>query len=425
MPNLTQTHMVVKDTQHLKPVPDHDLVVYKIDGGARIYQATQPAGEAFKLKIWESTRSFKGYAVNKDPNLRFEEETRVNMTDGIHWFTLLLVVEYRVINSRQLVEKLASDPLERLRKEVLSVVAGGAAHLAWDDIKTESRRFHDLVRDSQTVDSGHMYTKFDMLQNYSAELGFRLNAIHLGRRIPPDFLLNEKKRFESKTEEAIKELETEVAINDLERQDRIDLKKHELEMRGLKRDEEENREKHRISIDGQEDRSAINAWRRGEKLKDEFAEDARIGVDRAVESIDNFRDLENAAGTMTRIGNSFVAPSSPGPALASGGESELRALTAAAEDAIQPGSVGIAGKLLLQGFSNIQSLSGDRRAFLAAFLHTVAETMLQEDADEAALQTYARQLGRHVGTARTVLERDQIEFFQKIVDREAMREYFA
>src|SRR5215210_5965280 len=134
MPNLTLEQRLVKSALDANPVPDHDLVVFRKlgGGGLRFHSLLGPDDKLSLVDKLSLGSSVTVYAVTRDQNLRHKAAVPgLKSADHVGPFTLDLTLALRITDPRILVEKLESDPLGRLEKEVREVLGRIASRMAW------------------------------------------------------------------------------------------------------------------------------------------------------------------------------------------------------------------------------------------------------------------------------------------------------
>jgi hypothetical protein len=107
--------------------------------------------------------------------------------DHVGPFTLDLALALRITDPRILVEKLESDPLGRLEKEVREVLGRIASRMDWSEVQAPACDFEDqLLSSTVTDDSGRRIPSLVFLQRFSVELGLELKSIQVSRQLPAE-----------------------------------------------------------------------------------------------------------------------------------------------------------------------------------------------------------------------------------------------
>lgn len=187
MPNLTTEHRLVKPALDANPIPDHELVVFrKVGGGLRFHSLLGP-GERLGLvdKVLLGS-SVTVYAVTRDQNLRHKVAVPgLKSADHVGPFSLDLVLALRITDPRILVEKLESDPLGRLDREVREILGRVASRMDWSEVQAQACDFEDqLLASALTDESGRRVPSLTFLQRFAAEFGLELKAIQVSRQLP-------------------------------------------------------------------------------------------------------------------------------------------------------------------------------------------------------------------------------------------------
>ena len=190
MPNLTTDQRLVKPALDANPVPDHDLVVFRrVGGGGLRFQSL--LGPADKLGFVDKVllgSSVTVYAVTRDQNLRHKMSVAgLKSADHVGPFTLDLTLALRITDPQTLVEKLESDPLGRLEREVREVLGRVASRMDWSEVQAPACDFEDQLLSSTVMDeAGRRVASLAFLQGFAAELGLELKGIQVSRQLPAE-----------------------------------------------------------------------------------------------------------------------------------------------------------------------------------------------------------------------------------------------
>lgn len=190
MPNLTLEQKLVKPALDAKPVPDHELVVFRNLGGGGLRFRTL-LGPEDKLGLVDKIRlgsNVTVYAVNRDKNLRHKTSVAgLKSADHVGPFTLDFTLAFRIADSQILVEKLESDPLERLTREVREVLGRVASRMDWAAIQASVDDFEKQLLSTIVMDeSGRRVESLALLQRFATELGIELMGIQVSRQLPAE-----------------------------------------------------------------------------------------------------------------------------------------------------------------------------------------------------------------------------------------------
>jgi len=204
MPNLTLEQKLVKPALDANPVPDHHLVIFRRvgGGGLRFHSLLGPDD---KLGLVDKVRlgsSVAVYAVTRDQNLRHNMNIpALKSADHVGPFALNLTLAFRITDPQVLVEKLESDPLERLEREAREVLGRVASRMDWSEIQASAHNFEDHLLSTAIQDeSGRRVPSLIFLQRFAEELGLELKGIQVSRQLPAEVgeaarvLLRERER---------------------------------------------------------------------------------------------------------------------------------------------------------------------------------------------------------------------------------------
>jgi hypothetical protein len=187
MPNLTLEKRLVKPALDANPVPDHDVVVFlKVGGGGLRFHSRLGPGDKLSLtdKLFLGSR-ITAYAVTRDQNLRHKVAVPgLKSADHVGPFTLDLTLALRINDPQILVEKLESDPLGRLEKEVKEVFGRVASRMEWSGIQAPACDFEDQLLSSTVMDeTGRRVASLAFLQGFAMELGLEVKGVQASRQL--------------------------------------------------------------------------------------------------------------------------------------------------------------------------------------------------------------------------------------------------
>jgi hypothetical protein len=365
--------------------PGHDVVVVDQEGGQR--PRLLGPGEGPKRGWFRKTVSTVAYAVPNAPNLRHDFSRPGQTVDQQHSFTLHYRVEFRIAAPVVLVERLASDPLQRLEDEVHSLLGGKVRLLAWEAIVEEGEDLGErllLEADAERSDGPSLLHR---LQAFASHLGFDVSWIALSRTLP--------------------ETETVVRRNvEATKRDVMDLE-HETYVHGegLQLEKEMLAERRKINA---AKGAAVRTW------VGAVGDQGAVVVENAVRGIQDFPGIQGAFEVMVQAAR-ILEGTGGAPELALPGAS-TRALSAA--DAKAFGSLqGLLGDLALE-FAKLPCPGPERRRLMSAALHLIAELLLDtsdgvatyRDTIDGAFREYADKLAI-----------EQNKLFKRLRDVEALR----
>lgn len=190
MPNLTMEKKLVKPALDANSVPDHDLVIFRRvgGGGLRFHSILGPGDKLSLVDKLSLGASVAVYAVTRDQNLRHEMSVAgLKSADHVGPFTMDLTLSLRSTNPQVLVEKLESDPLGRLEREVREVLGRVASRMDWSEVQAPACDFEDQLLSSTVLgEAGRRVPSLAFLQGFAAELGLDLKGIQVSRQLPAE-----------------------------------------------------------------------------------------------------------------------------------------------------------------------------------------------------------------------------------------------
>ena len=190
MPNLTLDQRLVKPALDANPVPDHDLVVFRKvgGGGLRFHSLLGPRDKLRLIDKFLLGANVTVYAVTRDQNLRYKVMVpALKSADHVGPFTLDLTLALRITDPRLLVEKLESDPLGRLEKEVREVLGRVASRMEWSDVQAPVCDFEAHLLSTTVMNETEKRTaSLVFLQGFAVELGLEIKSIQVSRQLPAE-----------------------------------------------------------------------------------------------------------------------------------------------------------------------------------------------------------------------------------------------
>lgn len=197
MQNLTLEERLVQPALDANPVPDHDLVVFRRvgEGGLRFHSLLGPGGRLSVVDKLRLGSRIAAYAVTRDQNLRHRVVVpNLESADHVRPFALDLSLAFRIADPRIVVEKLESDPLGRVEKEVREVLGRVASRMDWSAIKAPACDFEDQLLSTMVMDvAGGRVASLALLQGFAVELGLEVKGIQVSRQLPAE--VGEAERF--------------------------------------------------------------------------------------------------------------------------------------------------------------------------------------------------------------------------------------
>lgn len=190
MPCLTTEKKLVKPALDANPIPDHDLVVFRRvgGGGLRFHSLLGPNDRLSLVDKLSLGASVAVYAVTRDQNLRHEMSVAgLKSADHVGPFTLALTLALRIEDPQVVVQKLESDPLGRLEREVREVLGRVASRMDWSEVQAPACDFEDQLLSSTVMDeSGQRVASLAFLRGFAAELGLELKSVQVSRQLPAE-----------------------------------------------------------------------------------------------------------------------------------------------------------------------------------------------------------------------------------------------
>ncbi len=383
--NLTQQQKLVRYVPGVDSVPDHHLVVYKKSGAGRELRGCLAPGERLKKSIFESPDSFVSFAVPRDPDLRYGFSQEYKSHDQVHSFKLSLTLEYRVAEPAVLVDRLESDPLLKLEKEVASVLGQANKTVGWMAIEREEI---DL---QQVLFAPHL----DRLRRFAAGQGFHLERILVERELAAD------------------EIRDSLATAQAQKERVVVAAQHSVEV--VKGTLDQDLRLHLAGQQGNFDRT--------QKVADGLADSAVRAIHQVTDGITTFQGVHEAvaharalqAGLLGAPGGTAVtAPLLTAPGLAAAAPAGALPAMTVSSSARNPLAVLLEETCAALG--NTACEPARRRQLLSLALHVVAEALHGEDAQRETLDRYAEGLQSLFHDLFDKLSDGQIQLLHRLLD---------
>lgn len=401
MPNLTLDQRLVKPALDANPVPDHDLVVFrKVGGGGLRFHSL--LGPHDKLRLVDKVllgANVTVYAVTRDQNLRHKMAVpALKSADHVGPFTLNLTLALRITDPRILVEKLESDPLGRLEKEVREVLGRVASRMEWSDVQAPACDFEDhLLSTTVMNETGKRVPSLAFLQGFSLELGLELKGIQVFRQLPAE--VGEAAR---------------VLMRELE-QRKIDeeLQKSALQSEQLKAQREE--------FQAWKANTLGNIHRLGAISTSATNNLAKV-LEQIADKVDTAPALRTVMNELIAMRDEIAMISAVGSGSGNGGIREMKALRSSSGPAllgVAP-AAGLSGLLAQLGALPLEP--ADRNRLNSCLLRLAGEVALEGDANPATIDECFRSLADQMPRlVQAVQSADQRDLLIRLQDPEWLR----
>lgn len=398
--NLTLQQNLLRDHEGLDSLPGYVLVVYeKLDGGGAIFYRLVNPGERFqpriKIPFLSSLQKYFAVAVNQSI-VRFKFEQIISMDDALHKFTLICHLSCRVSDPVKISELRDRDPLWQLQEEISQVMGRSIAQREWEMVRD---RFRDL--EIRILDGTR-----DRLRQYAATLGLDILSIELDRTLPDNEIEIERERIRAETAKKKLEIQNdESRYRELINQDRDVTRK----LRGID-DTYTVREKEldkRIELQIKEElvhRSEMNR-----KLREDQTEAIGTAVKHVGQGITTPAELRDGYEVAVQISNAnqdSVNSGYSGSSLSSGTTGYLPSAPDGDFDEILR---------LLRSIDQWPCGYAQKQALRSAILHLEAESLLEDDTDEAIIQKYVGKLAYLGKSLQGALSHNQFQSLQGLI----------
>jgi hypothetical protein len=384
MGSLTQEARLVKYVNGVDPMPDHYLVVFKKVGNGRRFHATLSAGEKLRRSIFASPSSFITYAVPSDTDLRHRFNRPYQTHEQTHSFILYFTVEYRISDPRALVEKLDSDPLQRLEDEIHSAILQTTKLLSWPDIEQEQIDLEYLLFQATSGTAGTI-SNLEKLKLFAQAQGIEVRRIAVSRKLPKD------------------EIRAPV-VRKLEQQRREMMMAH-----------------HDTALLEQGQRQTLEAQDKGfarrQGVADGIAANTSRAISQATDGVRSFRDIHNAIGEFVGIQNTILGIASGSGQVDAGNVPSLPASPAGGLLAASASATTPLATLLAEICAHLGGMACDtneRTQMLSLALHLVAEVLRGNQKSDETLERYRKALEGKSTDLISVLSREQLKFLQRL-----------
>lgn len=394
--NLTLERRIVQPTSDIHPVPGYDLAVFKQlgEGEGRKFRQVLGPNEKLDRRFYEALDTFHAFKVTRDRQKRYRFDRLVLMRDNTRSFTLNVTMSYAVADPRLVVEHLESDPLRRIKDEVCEVLAGLAASLPWEAVRTEASNLPAILGQEVRDSAGEVCTVLALLQRFAKDLGLEILNLAIGRTLP-----------EGAVEVDIKQLETEnkLKLKDLEQKLALQQEHHLGEQRSFQRV--------RAGLDG--------------------VADSLIGMlTKASGQVESFAEMKQAMSDLQALKFQLAELTSPTATIASSATAGVATMIGdPSRAALGPGHSargersGELDALLKHVVHQLGSLDVEsRRPLLSATLHLLGEIILDREDDDGQVTEHRKQLENHYKSLRRELSRDQVAVLRRLLDTETLRE---
>lgn len=457
MPNMTLERDVVKRLGAVEPVPNYDLVVYDaLERGKRIRAVIPPGGE-FVRPLWEKLFRRKdppvACAVSRDSNLRHDFFLTAPSAEEVEDVNLNIVLHFSVMDPRALVEGLDRDPITRLERETGILARRALSRIPWAEI--EGRKVdleHAILQDKSTDDSGVPKSHFEILRDFAASLGLKLQNVRVSWRLPEKVVAPPRGELDKERERRVTRLDHEIAKEkealaaelELEREqhrhesqklkEELELQRAKLELKREEHHQELQALKEELELQRSDVRYQLEQQAQRRKLLESQANlVAQLGQ-RAVNALgtamDNTASGIQDATELKRAVQEIRSVQGDVQALTAGTEvSGLHELPAAGVGQLTngPGKDKVLRELAQGLFELVEDLDSDgpeRRRLLSRGLHVLAEAMLLEEADDDLMATWADDVNQEflaLVDAGALSNNEQRELLKLLQDSEALR----
>lgn len=410
MGNLTREQGIVRDLGEPRPVPGHSLVVFREEVGGRIFHQKLQSGERFRPGPVERFRkSFFGYAVSEDPELRyrFSHQVRSGGFDAADDYTLHVSLLFHVEDPGVVAEKVASDPLARIRDEIESVLERQALSIPYQEVRSEAfdPGAEFLNGRGASGEEATSTTNLVRFQAFARHLGIALADVEITRRLPAgdqevqNHTLREERQRAKNTESGKTEKQ------ELEHEGELDARKARL-------------------------RNRTRAIERATEVFDKGAEQLTSVLEHIAHNTDSARALRDTIQEFGKlraeIESGLLAyqhsPVAPGISVLEGSVSQ---------PLLGPAGHGepLARELrkMAEILPGLDCRPSEIRGLAARVLHLLAELSLGQGADEAKLTAYHDDLHhycRSIGISQAFQTTEQSDYVRRLWDLERMRKAF-
>ncbi len=387
-PNLTREAKLVLFADSLDPLPNHSLVVYKVEGNGRTFFRSFLPGQRPKLPLLRLASTYVAFAVPDERDLRLPMTVSCETYDQVHKFDLILMVEYGVADPAALVAACEKDPLRLLQSEIELVVQQTLKQVQWSWIEQEPR---DLEISLFEASIG-FESNLERLQAFARRYGLGLTRIQVRRRLDEAEVVVAKKVIASQREAQL--LTLKQGTDELEQ------------------------------VFDHTNRGRENAFERREAVSNAAA--AALG--RAIGQVaDGIRTLPALKATVQEVAamQGGLSSLAAGGAVGSGLPGQLSGLTPATQHALPPtvpASTSAFPRLqellleILARFGELACTPEHRRQVISVALHAVAEAFRAEDADLQALDEATQALRGDLDSLISALDQDQAKLLKKLSD---------
>jgi hypothetical protein len=389
MANLTLDQKLVKPALDANAVPDHCLVVFRKvgGGGLRFHSRLGPhdkLGWVDKILLGANVAV---YAVTCDHNLRYKVKvSALKSADHVGPFTLDLTLAFRINDPRILVEKLESDPLGRLEKEVIEVFGRVASRMEWSDVQARACDFENhLLSMTVTHETGKHITSLAFLQGFAVELGLELKGVQVSRQLPAEVGEGARVRMrESEKRKVDEELQKSALLNEQLQAQREEFQAWKANTLG------------NIQRLGVISTSATNNL-------------AKV-LEQIADKVDTAPGLRTVMNELIAMRDEIAMISAVGGGAGNGGTPEMKSLKSSSGPVllgVTP-TAGLSGLLVQLSFLRLEP--EDRNRLHSSLLRLAGEIVLHEEADplimDECFRSLADQMPRLVQAVQSAEQRD-------------------
>lgn len=440
MENLTKQQRVVKMAADLGPVPGHDLVIFRQVGEGRgfekvLSQEAIAAGEKFKPG-WIGRSSFFAYAVNMDPNLRLEFSQKLAHKNGIHSFVLHFSIEYCVINSRSIAERIDSDPVKRLQDEIDKLIGRHVAGMEWNRIESHFDEVGDQILKAEGTSGGGFSVIRERIFKLAADLGIEVKSIELRRTLleedlelghirKKDAVEREKHEIEHEAAGHKKSLEQKTQDLESERARKIamaeQLYKKQIRELELQSDDDLMELEQDVELRKQIHGNKMHDMKLEREFREKMLQSTEVAMRNLAENIDSAESFARAGEAVQRTFSSIVK----GPQ-GNTGANMLSSGTPTVVAGLLPERSGGISHILMEALNQVDRLTcqlDDKKRVFSAILHLLAELTLGADANDGTIDLHGEKLKELSIDLKQFMSPDQFDFLHSLLSYDRIKEY--
>ena len=402
MPNLTTEQLFVKPALDANPHPGHDLVVFRRVGkGQRFHSCLGPDDRLGLMDKLALGSNLVAYAVSRDQNLRHKVSIAgLKSADHVGPFGLDLTLALCIIQPQLLVEKLESDPLGRLEREVQEVLGRVASRMEWSEIESTAYDFEDQLLSTTVLDdSGARVPSLAFLQRFAVELGFQLRGIQVSRQFSEEVGEGNRVARREKEQRRIFEEEKKTALLNQQLESR--LKEYEAWQAN----------------------ALGNIQRLGAISQSATSSLAKV-LAQISDKVDSAQALRSVMNELNAMRNEIAVLATVGDG-GSGSNSEMRSMAGASPAALLASSPfdpvsGLVSRIF-GCLNGIPWQPGERNRLYSSLLRLAGE-LIQDETDDEVVRECCRSLEEQVPTLiKAVQTPEQREILLRLLDPEWLR----